>query len=138
MQYNESFYDFMVRTANRCGEFFYFENGQLTLGLPKNEAEKLDTYTNVTMQGYTDGPNTIFPSPAMNTSSPLTTTSTPIWIGIWHSVKARPLFVSKQKLSARLFCRCSFDCYIDSIGEFPVNRLHGDDSLARRYGGHCT
>ena len=56
VQYNESFYDFMVRTANRCGEFFYFENGQLTLGLPKSEAEKLDTYTNVTMQGYTDGP----------------------------------------------------------------------------------
>lgn len=27
VQYNESFYDFMVRTANRCGEFFYFENG---------------------------------------------------------------------------------------------------------------
>ena len=29
VQYNESFYDFLVRTANRCGEFLYFENGQL-------------------------------------------------------------------------------------------------------------
>lgn len=34
VQYNESFYDFLVRTSNRCGEFLYFENGKLTLGLP--------------------------------------------------------------------------------------------------------
>ena len=33
VQYNESFYDFMRRTANRCGEFLYFENGQLHLGM---------------------------------------------------------------------------------------------------------
>ena len=34
VQYNESFYDFLVRTSNRCGEFLYFEDGKLTLGLP--------------------------------------------------------------------------------------------------------
>ena len=34
VQYNETFYDFMVRTANRCGEFLYFDDGQLTIGLP--------------------------------------------------------------------------------------------------------
>ena len=33
VQYNESFYDFMRRTANRCGEFLYYENGQLHLGM---------------------------------------------------------------------------------------------------------
>ena len=33
VQYNESFYDFMRRTANRCGEFLYHENGQLHLGM---------------------------------------------------------------------------------------------------------
>ena len=32
VQYNESFYDFMVRTANRCGEFFFWDDGQLRLG----------------------------------------------------------------------------------------------------------
>ena len=32
VQYNESFYDFMVRTANRCGEFFYWDAGKLRLG----------------------------------------------------------------------------------------------------------
>ena len=37
VQYNESFYDFMARTANRCGELFYFEDGQLNLGLKKIE-----------------------------------------------------------------------------------------------------
>ena len=34
VQYNESFYDFLVRTSNRCGEFLFFEDGKLTLGLP--------------------------------------------------------------------------------------------------------
>ncbi len=34
VQYNETFYDFLVRTSNRCGEFLFFENGYVTLGLP--------------------------------------------------------------------------------------------------------
>lgn len=38
VQYNESFYDFLLRTANRCGEFLYFENGMLNLGLTKSDA----------------------------------------------------------------------------------------------------
>ena len=33
VQYNESFYDFLARTANRCGEFLFFEDGMLHLGL---------------------------------------------------------------------------------------------------------
>lgn len=33
VQYNESFYDFLIRTANRTGEFLYFAGGQLTLGV---------------------------------------------------------------------------------------------------------
>ena len=36
VQYNECFYDFMKRIANRCGEAFYFEDGKLCFGLPKN------------------------------------------------------------------------------------------------------
>ena len=56
VQYNETFYAFMVRTANRCGEYFYFEDGKLTLGLPANEAKTLSGYDSVTLQGYTDGP----------------------------------------------------------------------------------
>ena len=39
VQYNESFYDFLSRTANRCGEFLYFEDGNLNLGL-KTRIEK--------------------------------------------------------------------------------------------------
>ena len=39
VQYNESFYDFLVRTSNRCGEFLYFEDGKLTLGLPMTKWE---------------------------------------------------------------------------------------------------
>ncbi|MCR5240341.1 MAG: phage baseplate assembly protein V [Prevotella sp.] len=56
VQYNETFYDFMVRTANRCGEFFYFEDGKLTLGLPEKKVEKLSTFSSITMQDYTSGP----------------------------------------------------------------------------------
>ena len=53
VQYNESFYDFLVRTTNRCGEFLYFEDGKLILGLPKSEAEMIGSFTSVTMEGYT-------------------------------------------------------------------------------------
>jgi hypothetical protein len=33
VQYNESFYEFITRIANRCGEYIYFENGKLCMGL---------------------------------------------------------------------------------------------------------
>lgn len=56
VQYNESFYDFMVRTANRCGEFLYFEDGQLHLGLPDSKIIEINTYDSVTLQDYTEGP----------------------------------------------------------------------------------
>ena len=37
VQYNESFYDFLRRTANRCGEFLYHEDGKLHLGMTMND-----------------------------------------------------------------------------------------------------
>jgi len=40
VQYNESFYDFLRRTANRCGEFLYHENGALHLGMEVLDAHK--------------------------------------------------------------------------------------------------
>ncbi len=39
VQYNESFYDFICRTANRCGEFVYFEKDQLHFGLASDNTE---------------------------------------------------------------------------------------------------
>lgn len=39
VQYNESFYDFLARHCNRCGEFLFFEGGKLTMGLPENTAK---------------------------------------------------------------------------------------------------
>lgn len=41
VQYNESFYDFLVRIANRCGEFLYFEDGKLTVGLLYNPSSTI-------------------------------------------------------------------------------------------------
>ena len=52
VQYNESFYDFMARTANRCGELLYFEDGQLNLGLKDAGSDTIKDYQNVTMVNY--------------------------------------------------------------------------------------
>lgn len=42
VQYNESFHDFVVRTANRCGELFYYEDGKLILGVDDNNLNVID------------------------------------------------------------------------------------------------
>jgi len=42
VQYNETFYDFARRVANRCGEYLYFEDGKLNLGLAKHEQTGID------------------------------------------------------------------------------------------------
>ena len=54
VQYNESFYDFMARTANRCGEFFYYESGKLYLGTPTTSNDKgtLSSYDSVTFRNH--------------------------------------------------------------------------------------
>ncbi len=58
VQYNETFYDFLVRTTNRCGEFLYFEDGKLQVGLKtqKEEAIDIEDYANVTFQNESAGP----------------------------------------------------------------------------------
>lgn len=43
VQYNESFHDFAVRVANRCGELFYYENGTLNYGLESSNINKDNT-----------------------------------------------------------------------------------------------
>lgn len=47
VQYNESFYDFISRTANRCGEFLFWEAGSLHYGLPEAIPADSKTVTNV-------------------------------------------------------------------------------------------
>ena len=42
VQYNESFYDFLKRTSNRCGEFLFHEKGKLHLGMEVNDVAKDD------------------------------------------------------------------------------------------------
>ena len=59
VQYNETFYDFMVRTANRCGEFLLFEDGTLYLGLPMTEAtdiQSIPSYASITFQDFSSTP----------------------------------------------------------------------------------
>ncbi|MCH5242085.1 MAG: hypothetical protein J1F67_06645 [Muribaculaceae bacterium] len=56
VQYNETFYDFLVRTANRCGEFLYFEDGKLKIGLPltldKDKFDSEDEFSGETKSKY--------------------------------------------------------------------------------------
>ena len=59
VQYNESFYDFLARTANRCGEFLYFEDGKLHAGLQSEKLQNIkqvNDYTRLTFSYATDGP----------------------------------------------------------------------------------
>lgn len=57
VQYNESFYAFMRRLSNRCGEAFYFEDGALCFGLPKNgNTTNIENALRVIYQRVSDGP----------------------------------------------------------------------------------
>ncbi len=47
VQYNESFYDFLKRIAGRCGEFLYFEDGVLNIGVAATSmSEEAKTISN--------------------------------------------------------------------------------------------
>ena len=60
VQYNESFHDFLVRTSNRCGEFLYFEDGALTLGLPQSkDLAVIQKFESVVIQEVADDPMVI-------------------------------------------------------------------------------
>jgi len=62
VQYNESFYDFVARTANRCGEFLFFDDGQLVMGLPEeDEAYPVMDYDSITYSDISSAPLTIKP-----------------------------------------------------------------------------
>lgn len=54
VQYNESFYDFLVRLANRNGEFLYWDQGQLQMGLPSSTTSTaISDYAGVTFENPT-------------------------------------------------------------------------------------
>ena len=61
VQYNETFYEFLARTANRCGEFLFFENGKLILGLPgaAGEAKLIENYHSLTFQSFSESPKDV-------------------------------------------------------------------------------
>ena len=60
VQYNESFYDFIKRVSNRCGEAFYFENGMLCFGLLKGgKSKKVAGASRIIFQHITGAPLSI-------------------------------------------------------------------------------
>ena len=56
VQYNESFYQFMVRSANRFGEFLYFEDGKLNLGMQPSDT---NYYSGDTIIDWATKPNAV-------------------------------------------------------------------------------
>ena len=54
VQYNESYYDFLRRTANRCGEFLYHEHGMLNLGMQMTDKAATDDpdYAQIASERY--------------------------------------------------------------------------------------
>lgn len=58
VQYNEDFYSFISRIACRCGEFLYFEDGKLKLGLDNSEAIEIKTSDTLRMEypGFGNSP----------------------------------------------------------------------------------
>lgn len=56
VQYNESFYQFMVRSANRFGEFLFFEDGKLNLGMQPSET---NYYSGNTVIDWATKPNAV-------------------------------------------------------------------------------
>ena len=58
VQYNESFYDLLIRTCNRWGEFVYWEDGRLHIGYDA-DPEKVRTaggYHSITFHDYSPEP----------------------------------------------------------------------------------
>ena len=55
VQYNESFYDMLVRTCNRWGEFVYWEDGKLHIGYDadRQKAKDIDGYSSMTFHDNT-------------------------------------------------------------------------------------
>ena len=64
VQYNESFYDMLIRTCNRWGEFVYWEDGKLNIGYDTDDKNVKDVqgYHSMTFQDLT-------PTPPISTDS---------------------------------------------------------------------
>lgn len=52
VQYNESFYDFLSRTACRCGEFLYHEHGKLHFGMAEHDLTGTADYADMAAELY--------------------------------------------------------------------------------------
>lgn len=56
VQYNESFYDFLARTANRWGEFLFYEDGKLRIGYDETKTAGIGNYNTITYVDLADTP----------------------------------------------------------------------------------
>ena len=72
VQYNETFYDLLVRTANRWGEFVYFEDGSLNIGYKDNTATELTNYKSFSEFSRAQGSPLTINMSSHNVSSPAT------------------------------------------------------------------
>ena len=59
VQYNESFYEFITRIANRCGELCCYDGGKFRIGLPDRQVIEIKNYARVMFQRISDSPLTV-------------------------------------------------------------------------------
>lgn len=55
VQYNESYYDFLVRTCNRWGEFLYYEDKKMHIGYNDKTVKNIDTFETITYCNLNSG-----------------------------------------------------------------------------------
>ncbi len=54
VQYEETALDFLARSANRCGEFMYYEDGTWQLGFKASTAIKVKNFASLTFNNFTE------------------------------------------------------------------------------------
>lgn len=55
VQYNESYYDFLVRTCNRWGEFLYYEDKKMHIGYNDKTVKNINTFDTITYCNLNSG-----------------------------------------------------------------------------------
>ncbi len=55
VQYEETALDFLTRSANRCGEFMFFENGTWQLGFKPGDPITVEKFSSLTFKEFNEG-----------------------------------------------------------------------------------
>ena len=106
VQYNESYYDFLVRTCNRWGEFMYYEDNKLNFGFPQTDSKDITQFDTLT---YFD----------INEDSTAPESTGTIADGVTHDIRILNNPLAKDK-------------YAQTLGVIGCDLDHGGDKWATK------